>query len=101
MIVINTSPAIASLLPELYAFSDPDVPFFDSEFDLPRMMRQHLCDMIMHAFRHRINPDQFYENSWLNLLRSDRFLSDFSEKRWLSIEVIDSEGTYILIFEEQ
>jgi hypothetical protein len=98
MIVINTSQVIAELLPEVYFAFDPDVPF--EETDLPRMMRRHLRDMIMHAFYHVLNNDQYYDNDWLVLLRTDRFLSNVQEKRWIDIEVIDTEGTYILIFEE-
>ncbi|MCY1278093.1 hypothetical protein D9M68_20070 [compost metagenome] len=98
MIVINTSQAIAELLPEVYFAFDPDVPFM--EMDLSKMMRKHMRDMIMHAFYHALNNDQFYENEWLVMLRRDRFLDSFSDKRWIDIEVIDTEGTYILIFEE-
>jgi hypothetical protein len=98
MIIINTSPVIAELLPEIYFAFDPDLPYL--EMDLPRMMRKHMRDLIMHAFYHAITTDQFYENEWLTLLRSDRFLDSFSDKRWIDIEVIDTEGNYILIFEE-
>lgn len=98
MIIINTSEVISDLLPEVCHAFDPDLPYF--EVGLSRMIQQHFRDMIMHAFYQSLCPDQYYDSDWLARLKTDRFLSALDEKRWIDIQIVDIDGTYVLIFEE-
>lgn len=96
--IINTSVVIADLLPEVCHSFDPDMPYM--EVGLSDMVRKHLRDMVLHAFFHRLSPDQCYASDWLQRLRTDRFLNEVATKRWVDIEIVDTEGTYVIIFED-
>lgn len=97
MIIINNSSTLAELLPEIHHTYDPDLPIVA---DIPVRFRTYLRDILMLAFYFNSRQERHYENHWLEQLRQDQFLMAFSEKRWIDIDVVDVDGTYILIFEE-
>lgn len=97
MIVINTSEVLADLLPEVCYSLDPDMPFDDV---LPATVRRYVRDLILHAFFHALREDLRHHGEWLARIRQDRFLSAVSHRRWVDVEVVDTEGTFVLIIEE-
>lgn len=97
MIVINTSEVLADLLPEVCYSIDPDVPLDD---ELPVRIRRYMKDLILHAFFHVLKDDLRHQGEWLARIRQDRFLSAVSHHRWVDVEVVDTEGTLVLIIEE-
>jgi hypothetical protein len=97
MIVINTSDAIADLLPEVYYALDPDTPCIG---ELPATVRQCVRALIMRAFFHVLTEEFLHDPDWLARLRRDRFLSSLADRVWIDVDVVDTDGTYILTFEE-
>lgn len=97
MIVISTSDALAELLPEVCYSLDPDMPHDD---ELPATVRRYVKDLILHAFYHALRDDLRQHADWLARIRQDQFLSAVSHRRWVDIEVVDTDGTLVLIFEE-
>ncbi|MNB61007.1 hypothetical protein D3C87_967140 [compost metagenome] len=98
MIVINTSATLADLLPEVRYSLDPDLP--DDE-ELPAAIRRYMRDLILHAFFYAIREDLKHQVEWLSRIRQDRSLSAISHRRWVDVEVVDTEGTFVLLIEEQ
>ncbi len=97
MILINTSDTIAELLPEVSYALDPDTPCYG---ELPETVRQCFRALIMRAFFHVLTEEFLHDPTWLTRLRRDRFLSSLSDRVWIDIDVVDTDGTYILTFEE-
>lgn len=97
MIIINTSSTLAELLPEIHHSFDPDLPMVSD--DLSVMFKKYVRDIILHAIFVAVARDRYYESRWLESIRNDRFLRDHGP-RIMDVELIDGEGTYILIFEE-
>lgn len=97
MRIISTSAAIAELLPEVFYALDPDVPLDNEE--LPRSLRRYINNLIMAAFFYR-SVDDIFDNDWLTKIRRDPSFLMVSRFRWVELDVIDTEGTYILIIEE-
>lgn len=97
MRIISTSAAIAELLPEVFYALDPDAPL-DTE-ELPRSLRRYINNLIMAAFFYR-SVDDIFDSDWLTKIRRDPSFLMVSRFRWVELDVIDTEGTYILIIEE-
>jgi len=97
MILINTSEVIASLLPEVYHTLDPDTPCTG---DLTLTVQRYIKHLILQAFFHRVVGEFYFEEEWLVRLRRDRSLIHLSDRNWIDVEVVDQDGTYILIIEE-
>ncbi len=97
MILINTSEVLADLLPEVCYSLDPDTPFYD---ELTLEVRRYVKGLILHAFYHAIREDLKIHAEWLARIRQDQFLSSLSSRRWIDVEIVDTEGTFVLIIEE-
>ncbi|MNI90872.1 hypothetical protein D3C73_1484530 [compost metagenome] len=54
----------------------------------------------MQAFFHVVRDDLHYNGEWIARIRRDQFLSAISERRWVDVEVVDTDGTFVLIIEE-
>lgn len=99
MRIINTSAAIADLLPEVCYALDPD-GCFDLEFTLPIDVRRYIKNLIMAAFS--LKQMEEVENlEWLLRIRTDPSFVMVSGFRWVDLDVIDAEGTFVLIIEER
>lgn len=98
MILINTSSVLAEILPELMFEYDPDLPFQEAAFT--QAMMDRLNDLFMKAFYQKVQTPHVFDRVILDRLRTDKFLLEFSTRRWTTVKVVDTDGTYILIFEE-
>jgi hypothetical protein len=54
----------------------------------------------MRAFFHALTEEYLHDPAWLIRLRRDRFLSSLADRVWIDVDVVDTDGTYILTFEE-
>lgn len=97
MIVINTSEVLADLLPEVCYSLDPDLP---PDEELPAAVRRYVRDLILHAFFIALREDLKHHGEWLARIRQDRSFSTLSHRRWVDVEVVDTEGTFVLLIEE-
>jgi len=97
MILINTSEELAALLPEVYYALDPDTPFAG---EVPVTVRRCVRDLLLRAFFHALTEEYLYDGEWLTRIRRDRFLSSLAGRTWIDVEVVDTDGTYILTLEE-
>jgi len=97
MILINTSEALADLLPEVLHVHDPDTPCIG---ELPLAVRRCVRDLILRAFFHTLSDEYYFDKDWLTRIRRDRALSMLSDRTWVDVEVVDTDGTFILIIEE-
>lgn len=97
MIVINTSEVLADLLPEVRYSLDPDMPHDD---ELPAAVRRYVRDLILHAFFIALREDLRQHGEWLARIRQDRSFSSVSHRQWVDVEVVDTEGTFVLLIEE-
>ncbi|MNP89031.1 hypothetical protein D3C85_14270 [compost metagenome] len=99
MRIISASTTIAELLPEVFYALDPDVPL--DTMELPRSLRRYISNLIMAAFFFR-GMEENAEQEWVNKIRNDpAFRIVYGAKyAWVDLDVIDTEGTFILIIEE-
>lgn len=99
MRIINISTTIAELLPEVFYAIDPDVPL--DSVELPRALRLYIVNLIEAAFFRR-QMEELVEQEWLNKIRNDPSFRVICNPmvHWVSIDVIDTEGTFVLIIEE-
>lgn len=97
MIVINTSEVLADLLPEVRYSLDPDMPHDD---ELPAAVRRYVRGLILHAFFIALRDDLRHHREWLARIRQDRSFNSVSDLQWIDVEVVDTEGTFVLIIEE-
>lgn len=97
MIIINHSAIIAELLPEITYSLDPDVPVED---ELSLEAKKFIKALLMRAFHRCLSEEYSFDMRWLLRIRQDVHLSHLSDRVWLDVEVMDTEGTYLLIFED-
>ena len=99
MRIISISAAVAELLPEVLYAIDPDVPL--DSVELPRALRRYISNLNMAAFFRR-QMEEFVEQEWLNKIRNDPSFLAMCNPRfgWVDLDVIDTEGTFVLIIEE-
>lgn len=98
MIIINHSAIIAELLPEITHSLDPDTPVEDT---LPLEAKKFFKALLMRAFHLSLSDEYMFDLRWVLRIRQDVHLSHLSDRIWLDIEVMDTEGTYLLIFEDR
>ncbi|MNO19216.1 hypothetical protein D3C76_89440 [compost metagenome] len=97
MIIINTSEVLADLIPEVCHSLDPDAPFYD---ELPLDVRKYFRALIMQAFFMAVQKDLHCDHDWLARIRRDRALMAVSNRRWVDVDLMDTDGTFVLLIEE-
>lgn len=98
MRIINTSATLAELLPEVCTVLDPD-GYYDLEVVIPLDVRRYIKNLILAAFWKKQMEDVLNQE-WLAMIRKDQFFRAVEDFRWIDLDVIDTEGTYVLIIEE-
>ncbi|QTH80340.1 hypothetical protein PA10_00140 [Pseudomonas phage pPa_SNUABM_DT01] len=98
MIIINTSEVIADLIPEVCHHLDPDAPFYD---ELPLDVRKYFKALILKAFNAAKQEDLYCNVNWLLRIQCDRSFIAVADRRWVDVEVVDSDGTFVLLIEER
>jgi len=97
MILIGISEVIAELLPEVCHSIDPDIP---PSSDLPLEVRKYLRALLMRAFHRALSEEFAFDMRWVLQVKQDGLLTQLSDRRWIDVEVMDTDGTFILTFED-
>ncbi len=97
MILINTSDVLAQLLPEVHYSLDPDLP---PDHELSFIARRYLKALLLRAFRQVLTEEHTFELTWVLKLKQDPCLCELSHRPWLDVDVLDTDGTYLIILGE-
>lgn len=95
MIQIHSSETIAQLLPELYSQLDPDSPM-DTELSVA--VSRFIRMLLLRTFRQLLVEDPVIELRWVLVLKKDPLLQVLKDTAWDDIEVLDSQGTFIITY---
>lgn len=98
-VIIQESRILADLIPEVHYYMDSDSPVTD---ELLSCVSLYLSKLVRRAF-HQLSEEAGcagLEPDWLRRLRSDPTLIELSILTWVEVQVLDSEGTFIIVTKE-
>lgn len=98
-VIIQESRILADLIPEVHYYMDSDSPISD---ELLSCVSMYLSKLVRRAF-HQLDVDascMHCEPDWLRRLRGDPTLIELSILTWVEVQVLDSEGTFIIVTKE-
>lgn len=98
-VIIQESRILADLIPEVHYYMDSDSPSTD---ELLACVSLYLSKLVRRAF-HQLADDtslMHCEPDWLRRLRGDPTLIELSILTWVEVQVLDSEGTFIIVTKE-
>lgn len=97
--IIQESRILADLIPEVHYYMDSDTPSSD---ELLSSVSKYLSKLVRQAF-HQLGKEascMHCEPDWLRRLRNDPTLIELSILTWVEVQVLDHEGTFIIVTQE-
>lgn len=98
-VIIQESSILAELIPEVHYYLDSDSPHSD---ELLSSVSKYLSRLVRRAF-HQLSEEagcMHCEPDWLRRLRNDPTLIELSILTWVEVQVLDAEGTFIIVTKE-
>jgi hypothetical protein len=97
--IIQESPTLAALIPEVHYYIEADTPL---DFDLGTSVGRYLAQLVRMAFyRVLVDDVHVHDPDWITRLRADPALIALAVLNWKEVHVLDVEGTFIILTQEQ
>lgn len=96
--IIQESTTLAALIPEVHYYLEADVPL---DYDVGTSVGRYLSQLVLMAFYHRVGDLVVHDPDWITRLRADPALMALAVLRWREVHVLDVEGTFIILTQEQ
>lgn len=98
--IIQESQILAEIIPEIHYYMDTDTPMSD---EILATVERYVSKLVLRAFHHLVEEGSYIalEPEWMNRLRKDPALLELSILTWVEVQVLDTDGTFIIFTKEK